>query len=65
MLDAQGRVVGLVAIQPDGAYLLPINYAYAESHLVDPPQPVPDPGKWQDLLAELEAAERLRVDPPR
>jgi hypothetical protein len=62
VLDAQGRVVGLVAIQPDGAYVLPINYAYAESHLVDPPQPTPDPGKWQDLLADVAAAERLRVD---
>jgi hypothetical protein len=65
VLDSQGRVVGLVAVQPDGAYLLPINYAYAESHLVDPPQPAPDQGKWQDLLADVAAAERLRVESPR
>ncbi|MFL6237839.1 MAG: serine protease [Thermoanaerobaculia bacterium] len=65
VLDAQGRVVGLVAVQPDGAYVLPINYAYAESRLVDPPQPAPDSGKWQDLLAGVAAAERLRVESPR
>jgi hypothetical protein len=65
VLDYQGRVVGLVAIQPDGAYLLPINYAYAESSLVEPPQPAPDAGKWADLLADVAAAERLRVDTPR
>lgn len=65
VLDSQGRVVGLVAIQQDGAYLLPINYAYTESHLVDPPQPVPDPGKWQDLLADVAASEKLRVDSTR
>jgi hypothetical protein len=63
VLDAQGRVVGLVAVQPDGAYLLPINYAYMESQLVEPPQPAPDPKKWQDLLAEVDAVERLRVGP--
>jgi hypothetical protein len=65
VLDAQGRVAGLVAAQPDGVYLLPINYAYTESQLVDPPQPAPDPRKWQDLLAELEAVERVRVGSPR
>lgn len=65
VLNAQGRVVGLVAILPDGAYLLPINYAYTESRLVDPPQPAPDPGKWRDLLADVTAAERLRVDTSR
>lgn len=65
VLDSQGRVVGLVAIQQDGAYVLPINYAYDESHLIDPPQPAPDPGKWRDLLADVAAAERLRVDTPR
>src|SRR4051794_33021871 len=65
VLDSQGRVVGLVAIQPDGAYLLPINYAYAESSLVEPPRPAPDAGKWADLLADVAAAERLRVDTPR
>jgi Trypsin-like peptidase domain len=65
VLDAQGRVIGLVAILPDGAYLLPINYAYAESHLLDPPQPAPDPQKWRDLLADVTAADRLRVDTPR
>jgi Trypsin-like peptidase domain len=64
-LDSQGRVVGLVAIQPDGAYVLPINYAYTEAHLVDPPQPAPDAGKWADLLSDVGAAERLRVDTPR
>jgi Trypsin-like peptidase domain len=62
VLDYQGRVVGLVAIQPDGAYLLPINYAYAESSLVEPPRPAPDAGKWADLLSDVAAAERLRVD---
>ncbi len=65
VLDPQGRVVGLMAIQTDGAYLLPINYAYVEPHLVDPPQPAPDPEKWQDLLADVAAAERLRVESPR
>ena len=65
VLDLQGRVVGLVAIQKDGAYLLPINYAYAESHLVEPPEPAPDPNKWVDLLADVAAAERLRVDASR
>src|SRR4051812_13062209 len=62
VLDYQGRVVGLVTILQDGAYLLPINYAYAESNLVEPPQPAPDAGKWADLLADVAAAERLRVD---
>ncbi len=65
MLDSQGRVVGLLALREDGAYLLPIDYAYMESQLVDPPQPAPDPQKWQDLLADAEAAERLRVDASR
>lgn len=62
VLDSQGRVVGLVAIQQGVAYVLPINYAYAESRLVDPPQPAPDAGKWADLLSDVAAAERLRVD---
>lgn len=65
VLDSQGRVVGLVAIQPDGAYLLPINYAYTESQLVEPPRPAPDEAKWADLLSDVAAAERLRVDTPR
>jgi hypothetical protein len=65
VLDAQGRVVGLVAIQQGAAYIFPINYAYAESHLVEPPQPAPDEGKWQDLLADVAASERLRVEAPR
>ncbi|HET9210488.1 MAG TPA: serine protease [Thermoanaerobaculia bacterium] len=65
VLDSQGRVVGLMAIQPDGAYVLPINYVYEESHLVEPPRPAPDAGKWADLLADVAAAERLRVDTPR
>jgi hypothetical protein len=65
VVDLQGRIVGLVAIQEGGAYVLPINYAYAEAHLLEPPQPAPDLRKWQDLLAEVETAERFRVDNPR
>ena len=65
VLDGQGRVLGLVAIQPDGAYLLPINYAYAESHLAPPPRRAPNQRKWTELLAEAETAERLRIGPPR
>lgn len=65
VLDLKGRVVGLVALQEGGAYLLPINYAYAESHLLAPPQPAPDQNQWQDLLIEAETAERFRVDNPR
>ncbi len=62
VLDSQGRVVGLMAIQQGTAYVLPINYAYTESHLIDPPRPAPDAGKWADLLSDVAAAERLRVD---
>lgn len=65
VLDGQGRVLGLVAIQPDGAYLLPINYAYTESHLAPPPRLAPNRQKWTELLAEAETAERLRIGPPR
>jgi hypothetical protein len=65
VLDGQGRVLGLVAIQPDGAYLLPINYAYTESHLAQLPRLAPNLGKWTELLAEAETAERLRIGPPR
>ena len=65
VLDGQGRVLGLVAIQPDGAYLLPINYAYTESHLAPPPRLAPNQQKWTELLAEAETAERLRISPPR
>jgi hypothetical protein len=65
VLDGQGRVLGLVAIQPDGAYLLPINYAYTESHLAPPPRLAPNQRKWTELLAEAETAERLRIGPPR
>jgi hypothetical protein len=65
VLDGQGRVLGLVAIQPDGAYLLPINYAYTESHLAPPPRLAPNLRKWTELLAEAETAERLRIGPPR
>jgi serine protease Do len=65
VLDGQGRVLGLVAVQPDGAYLLPINYAYTESHLAPPPRLAPNQRKWTELLAEAETAERLRIGPPR
>jgi hypothetical protein len=65
VLDGQGRVLGLVAIQADGAYLLPINYAYTESHLAPPPRLAPNLRKWTELLAEAETAERLRISPPR
>jgi serine protease Do len=65
VLDGQGRVLGLVAIQPDGAYLLPINYAYTESHLAPLPRLAPNQQKWMELLAEAETAERLRIGPPR
>jgi serine protease Do len=65
VLDGQGRVLGLVAIQADGAYLLPINYAYTESHLAAPPSFAPNLKKWTELLAEAETAERLRIGVPR
>jgi serine protease Do len=65
VLDGQGRVLGLVAIHADGAYLLPINYAYTESHLAPPPRRAPNLRKWTELLAEAETAERLRIAPSR
>lgn len=34
-----------------------------ESHLLEKPSPAPDPRKWKALLAEVELAEKLRVEP--
>jgi hypothetical protein len=64
VLDRQGRVVGLVAIQASGAYLLPIKYAYAEWHLATPPRLAPNLKKWTEHLAEAETAKRPRIAPP-
>jgi hypothetical protein len=65
VLDGHGFVVGLIAGREEGGepFLLPINYAYEESHLLEKPSPAPDPRKWKTLLAEVELAERLRVEP--
>ena len=65
VLDARGQVVGIVALRKEGSFLLPINYAYQESSLVDPPRPGPNLKKWNELLAQVDAAERLRVGSPR
>jgi serine protease Do len=61
VLDAHGRVLGLVAVQGDGTYLLPIDYAYTESHLVAPPRPAPNLRKWTELLAEVAIADQMRI----
>ena len=63
-LDARGQVVGIVAWRPEGRFLLPINYAYQDSRLVAPPRPGPNLRKWNELLAQVAMAERLRVTPP-
>ena len=51
--------------KPDGAYLLPINYAYrASASGPAPPARSESLGSGRQPLAEAETAERLRIGPP-
>ena len=66
VVDEHGFVVGVVAAleTTNGEpFLLPINYTYDESHLLERPSPGPNVKKWKALLAAVEAAEKLRVEP--
>ncbi|HEX3557475.1 MAG TPA: trypsin-like peptidase domain-containing protein [Thermoanaerobaculia bacterium] len=65
VMDEQGYVVGVVAApeKTNGEpFLLPINYTYDESRLLERPSPGPDRKRWKALLAEVEVAEKLRVE---
>jgi serine protease Do len=66
VLDSQGYVVGVIAaLEETGGepFLLPINYTFDESHLVERPVPGPDLQRWKALLAEVDLTEKLRVEP--
>ena len=66
VLDGQGYVVGVIASLEETAgepFLLPINYTFDESHLVERPVPGPDLERWKALLAEVDLTEKLRVEP--
>ncbi|MBW8875716.1 MAG: trypsin-like peptidase domain-containing protein [Acidobacteria bacterium] len=66
VMDEHGYVVGVVAaMEKTGGepFLLPINYTYDESHLLERPSPGPNLKRWKALLAEAELAEKLRVEP--
>jgi hypothetical protein len=64
VLDGRGYVVGVVDGNEGGEpAFLPINYAYEESHLLERPAGT-DTGRWKSLLAEVELAEKLRVETP-
>jgi hypothetical protein len=65
VLNSRGQVVGVVALRPEGSFLLPINYAYQDAQLVAPPRPGPNLKKWNELLAQVNAAEQLRVTESR
>jgi hypothetical protein len=64
VLDARGDVVGLVAVRGEGSFLLPIDYAYLETQLVAVPHLSPNVRKWNELISQVDMAERLRVGPP-
>ncbi|HEX4965293.1 MAG TPA: serine protease [Thermoanaerobaculia bacterium] len=67
VLDEHGYVMGVVFFRAEAAdqpFLLPINYAYEETRLLERPVPAPNLKKWRTLLAEIEAAEKLRVEQP-
>jgi hypothetical protein len=65
VLDERGYVIGM-AVPPEemggASCFLPINYVYEESHLLESP-PGADSKRWKALLAEVELAEKLRVEP--
>ncbi len=63
VLDGRGYVVGLVADRQPGEEpsFLPIDYTYEESHLLERPAGADSKG-WKALLAEVELAEKLRVE---
>jgi hypothetical protein len=66
VLDGQGYVVGMIASPEETGgepFLLPVNYTYDESHLLERPMPGPDLRRWKALLAEVELTEKLRVEP--
>jgi hypothetical protein len=64
VLDPRGDVVGLVAVRSEGSFLLPIDYAYLETQLVAVPHLNPNVRKWNELISQVDMAERLRVGPP-
>lgn len=66
VLDATGRVVGIVTAKVNGAeglgIALPINYTYeGNPPLLSKPAPRPDSQKWRALLARVEEEERTAV----
>jgi serine protease Do len=66
VLDGQGYVVGVIASLEETAgepFLLPVNYTFDESHLLERPIPGPDLQRWKALLAEVDLTEKLRVEP--
>jgi hypothetical protein len=66
VLDGRGYVVG-VMVPPEETggepFFLPINYTYEESQILERPTPAPDLERWKAFLAEVELAEKLRVEP--
>jgi hypothetical protein len=64
VLDTRGDVVGVLAVRSEGSFLLPIDYAYLETQLVAVPHLSPNVRKWNELISQVDMAERLRVGPP-
>ena len=66
LLDAQGRVVGVVSMTVGKAsglgLALPINYAYTgESSVVPPPEVVESASRWPALLARIDDEEKRQI----
>jgi hypothetical protein len=64
VLDPRGDVVGVVSVRSEGSFLLPIDYAYLETQLVAIPHLSPNVRKWNEMISQVDMAERLRVGPP-
>ncbi len=64
VLDPRGDVVGVVIVRREGSFLLPIDYAYLETQLVAVPHLSPNVRKWNEMISQVDMAERLRVGPP-
>jgi hypothetical protein len=64
VLDPRGEVVGVVSVRSEGSFLLPIDYAYLETQLIAVPHLSPNVRKWNEMISQVDMAERLRVGPP-